>query len=61
LNGLSDCSTERRGEASGRDAVANLCVPASLSNPAFGILPAAFALARDAIQRIAQTLALSPR
>jgi len=35
--------------------------PASLNNPAFGILPVAFALARDAIQSIAQALVLSLR
>jgi hypothetical protein len=34
---------------------------ASPSNPAYGILPAAFALARDAIQGITQALVLSPR
>jgi hypothetical protein len=35
--------------------------PASPSNPASSILPAAFALARDAIQGIAQALVLSLR
>jgi len=33
---------------------------ASLSNPALRILLRAFGLARDAIQRIAQTLGLTP-
>ena len=39
--------------------VASFDIPVSASNPAFGVVPPALAVARDAIQRIAQALRLA--